>query len=205
MLLQKVKTKTDKPRSDAGLKLAFYMVSLVLAFLGGIRYERGSNPAATPVQLPADVSTPAQAKTDVSQPAEPAIPSATPQSTKPAEPQNTYITPLSPSSPTARLSVAAATSTPVRIERAIALDAPAPTPGKPVAVLAAASPVKPSGGVTILEPVQIPVKDGGRIVGYINLQKGQQITPVGVEKDKVKIKCGDSIVFVPVNSTDMPR
>jgi hypothetical protein len=96
-----------------------------------------------------------------------------------------------------------AEASPIRIEKAT-----------PVSPVAHASPAAPAAGgsamastktVTITEPVLgIPVKQDGKITGYINLVKGQQITPVSVENDQIKVKSGEnSFVYVPVKSTDM--
>jgi hypothetical protein len=201
MLLQKINHGAEKPRSGTGLKIAAYALSLFLAFLAGTRYERATQAVPDRVQPAANSSAPAETKADVPQPSDAATPSMAHESPKPAEPEMPLITPLTPSSTPSQMSAAA--STPVRIEKAIPVYNTTVASNKPAPAPASASPAKQSAGVTILEPVQIPVKDAGRIVGYINLQKGQQITPVGIEKDQIKIKCGDSIVYVPVRSTDL--
>ena len=83
---------------------------------------------------------------------------------------------------------------PAKVEQAVAVAPSAP----------AASPVKPANTVTITQPVEIPVKDdGGKITGYINLQRGQTVTPLSVDHDQIKIKSGSTFVMVPVTSTDM--
>ena len=113
--------------------------------------------------------------------------SSVPLSTPDAEPT---ITPLTPG----------VASTPMPGSSAPALVTNTPPPA------ATASPVKKANDVTITEAVQIPVKDdSGKITGYINLQKGQIITPAGVENDQIKVKIGKNIVMVPVSSTDMPH
>lgn len=113
------------------------------------------------------------------------IPSAEPSAQNPAAPA---VSATLASEPTASVAPA------IRIEKAIPV-----APATSVAVFSATQPQ----GVTILEPVEIPVKQGGKIVGYINLQRGQQVTPIAVEHDRIKIKCGANFVFVPIKATDL--
>ena len=53
--------------------------------------------------------------------------------------------------------------------------------------------------------MEIPVKnEGGKVTGYINLQKGQIVTPIGgVDHDEIRIQSGTGSVMIPVKSTDM--
>ena len=175
MLLQKVKHESDKPGSGALLKIVLYLLSLTVAYLVGY-YER-------PKTAPESVApAPVAAAPTPSTPAEDAaaVPLSTPE----------------PAVPSATPALIGAI-TPVRIEKAVAV-IPAPTPAPAV------TPAPQANQVTITEPVEIPVKDdAGKITGYINLQKGQLVTPLAVDHDQIKIKSGNSFVMVPIKSTDM--
>ena len=184
MLLKKFNEGNNKPKSAAGLKVALYIISLIIAFVGGAQYERSKIQAPTQSQAamePAAEATPSTA--DI-----PQISATRPSATPVPE------------------ASAVAVETPMRIEKAIPVT-PVATPHATSAAVAtsAASPDSRAGSVTLVEPVQIPVKQSGKIVGYINLQRGQQIVPVAVEKDQIKVKCGEEFVYVPVKSTDMTR
>lgn len=196
MLLQKVQHESDKPGSGSGLKLVFYVISLIIAFLAGQYHERSKHheevasapettmAAATPEETPVVAPTPTPV---ASQP----VVAATTPSPRPTLISETP-TPM-PSSST-------------RIERATAVErTPAATQTTASAAVPIPSPAKQAGDVTITEPVEIPVKTDGKITGYINLQKGQVITPISVEKDAIKVKSGSGFVMVPVKSTDMAR
>jgi hypothetical protein len=191
MLLHKIHNETDKPKSGGGLKIAFYLLLLVVAYFAGY-YERPKTHA------PADESVPQ------------ATLSAVPSSQAPTDDAAAAV-PLS--SPAAALSTPAAvpsatpgiigdisTATPPQVEKAVVV---APSAAPSSAPAPAAAPAKQANQVTITEPVEIPVKEGGKITGYINLQRGQVITPIAVEQDQIKIQSGTSFVMVPVKSTDM--
>ncbi|HWB58524.1 MAG TPA: hypothetical protein VG733_03490 [Chthoniobacteraceae bacterium] len=201
MLLQKVNREPQKPSSGA-LKVGIYILLLIGAYMLG-RFQ-GSSPAPAPAPVAAsDTATPTPAPMAPSEAAND-VPLATPaEAAHPSASAPLITTPL------------VASSTPVRVEKATPV-VPAPTslspgagsfPGKgPAPVpIAAASPVKQTNQVTITQAIQIPVKnDAGRITGYINLQKGQLVTPAEVDNDQIKIKTGtNSFVMVPVTSTDM--
>jgi len=192
-LLQRVNDGDGKPGSIKGPAVIFYIVSLVVAFLAGGYYERVKMPV--PTRATGDVTAEAIA---VSTPAEMATPA-----------------PIATAAPTARFSpppliTSEPSSTPVRIEKAIAVAPSTPAPAATVAAIAtpapvaASTPAKQPGSVTVTEPVtDIPVKDAGKIVGYINLQPGAQIVPLSVENGQIKFKSGDRFAYVPVKSTDM--
>lgn len=181
MLLQKVNSESEKPGSGILLKVGLYILSLIVAFMFGY-YEHSPSHSAAPAPVAVNTPPPAPAPTSAGEEAS-SVPLAA--STPEVEPT---ISPLSPS----------ASSTPMRIERGTAVSHSTPTP--------AAAPAKTANEVTVTEPVEIPVKDDtGKITGYINLQKGQLITPAGVENDQIKVKIGKNFVMVPISSTDMPH
>lgn len=189
MLLQKVNHESDKPGSRGLFIALLYILSLVAAFMLGY-YEHGK-------------THPASAENS------PDMAAAAPTPATPAdEAANVPLsTPVPASTPVSDLIGVA--STPVRIEKAVVVspvstpvtsNIPAPAP----LTSPAAPPVKQANQVTITEAVAIPVKDdSGKITGYINLQKGQLVTPVDIENDQIKIKSGKSSVMIPIKSTDM--
>ena len=184
MLLQKIHSEKEKAKSGNGLKVVFYLLSLAVAFAFG-HYEGAKDhastadttqqapPAAAPIPLP---MTPSEAADTV--------PVSTPAVVRSATPAL----------------ITMAETTPVRVEKAIAVT---PSTAPSAAPAPSADPVKPANTVTITEAVQIPVKQGNKITGYINLQKGQVVTAIEVDHDEIKIKSGESFVMVPVKSTDM--
>lgn len=179
MLLQKVNSESEKPGSGGLLKVGLYILSLIAAFLFGYYEHSPSRTAPEPVA--ASTPTPAPAPTSSGDEA-----SSVPLASTPVPETEPTVAPVLPS----------ATSTPMRIERGTAVTHSTPAP--------VVAPVKTANEVTVTEPVEIPVKDDtGKITGYINLQKGQLITPAGVENDQIKVKIGKSFVMVPVKSTDM--
>ena len=193
-MLQRVSNSNEKPGSLKGPAIIFYAISLIVAFIAGGYYERAKAPVA-PTATVAE-ATP-EALPTPQEPISPApLASATPA---------THFTPppLITSEPS---------STPVRVEKAVAV-APSPSiAASPAPVIAATPsmvastppPARQPGAVTVLETVtDIPVKDGGKIVGYINLQPGAQIVPVSVENGQIKFKSGERFAYVPVKSTDM--
>jgi hypothetical protein len=187
MLLQKVNHESDKPGSRGLFIVLLYILSLVVAFMLGY-YEHGkTHPSVAESSPDAAAATPA--------PVTAADEAAS--------------VPLSTSASTPASEMIGAAATPVRIEKAVVVSpasapasstipAPAPLTSSPV------PPVKQANQITITEPVAIPVKDdSGKITGYINLQKGQPVTPVDIENDQIKIKSGKGFVMVPIKSTDM--
>jgi hypothetical protein len=195
-LLQKVGNESHRSSSGNGLKLMIYAVSLVVAFIAGARYEHAKAPAAPdmeskvtqsmaePTPAPIAAATPSATPAAVVKAATPALITYTGDSPKPA-------------------------ATPVRVEKAIAIATPSATttmPAAPVAPVAVPIPVaKPANAVTVTEAVEIPVKQGAKVVGYINLKPGQYIVPVSVDNGQIKVKTGENFVYVPVKSTDMPQ
>lgn len=191
-VLQKVGNESYKPGSGNGLKLMIYAVSLVVAFIAGARYEHSKAPA-TDLENKVSQSVlpePTPAATTAPSPAPVAVKAATP-------PLITYDESPKPS------------ATAVRVEKAIAIATPSATttmPAAPVAPAAVPIPVaKPANAVTITEAIEIPVKQGSKVVGYINLKPGQYVIPAGVENGQIKVKTGENFVYVPVKSTDMPQ
>ncbi len=186
-LLQRVSHEPENEGSINGMKILFYILSLAVAFMAGEYRERTKSHAPAPA--PSTQETQAVAATPPPQVAVVPTPSATPAA----------VVATHSSTP----GLISSTPTPTRIERAVAVSttqAPVPVVVNPPAV-----PLKNANDVTITEPVEIPVKQDGKITGYIHLQKGQVVTPVAVEKDQIKIKSGASFVLVPIKSTDMAR
>ena len=192
-MLQKVNDGNGKSGSLKGPAIVFYLISLVVAFIAGEYFERAKAPAVTYTNTVGFVS---DATTSPSQTPAP-LATATPA-------------PTASFSPPALITSEEPSSTPVRIEKAVAV-APATvaatlkaSAAPSIAATPVATPAKQPGAVTITEAVtDIPVKQDGKITGYINLQAGQQIVPVSVENGQIKVKSGDSFVYVPVKSTDM--
>jgi len=180
-LLQRVNAGNEKPGSLKGVAIAFYFISLIVAFIAGGYYERAKAPATPATTMIETVS---------------AIP--TPAEQTPAPLATAAPVPATHFTPPALITSEEPSSTPLRIEKALAVAAPS------TAAAPATTPVKQPGAVTITEAVNdIPVKQDGKITGYINLQPGRQIVPVSVENGQIKVKSGDSFVYVPVKSTDM--
>jgi len=179
-LLQRVNEGNANGGSLKGVAVAFYLISVIVAFIIGGYYERAKAPAApvtTTVETVSAIPTPAD---QIPAPVATAAPVPATHFTPP-----TLITSTEPS------------STPVRIEKAVSV---APS----VASAPAATPVKQAGAVTVTEAVtDIPVKQDGKITGYINLQPGRQFVPGPVENGQIKMKSGDGFYYVPVKSTDM--
>ena len=184
-LLQKVNDGNGKSGSLKGPAFAFYLISLVVAFIAGGYYERAKAPVVPSTTMVETVSAIATPPEQIPEPLATVAPAPTTHFTPPV-----LITSEEPS------------ASPVRIEKAVAV---APSTAAPKASpVAAATPVKQPGAVTITEAVtDIPVKQDGKITAYLNLQPGQQIVPVSSENGQIKVKSGDSFYYVPVKSTDM--
>ena len=178
MFLQKVNTESDKPGSGALLKVVLYILSVVAAYLIGY-YQRPKAVSEAPPAPPATVSV---AQTPMAPADEAAnVPLSTPEA-------------MNTPAPVAESSAPAA---PVRVEKAVAMASATP------AAEVSQPPEKPANLVTITEPVQIPVTVDGKITGYVNLQRGQQVSYIAVDHDQVKVKTGNAFVMVPITSTDM--
>ncbi len=183
MLLQRVNDESQKPGSGGLLKVVLYVLSLVVAYFFGY-FEHSRTHPQTPASPGPEMVSVAPAPSSPADTAS-AVPLPSPAAATPSAPPEAAISPS-----------ASPSDTPVRVERGIAVVASASTVPSPAPLA--------TKGVTITEPVEIPVKDDkGKITGYINLQRGQVITPISVENDQIKIKSGKSFVFVPVSSTDM--
>jgi len=91
----------------------------------------------------------------------------------------------------------------MRIEKAVAVSKPSVSAAPAASAAPVAKPSPDVAQVTVVKAIEIPVEKEGKIVGYINLQAGQKITPAGVEKDQIKVKTGENYVYVPVKATDM--
>lgn len=193
-LLQKVGDAPDKPSSMRGAAVIFYFISLLVAFLAGIYFERLKVP---PSMEGTDKAPPSETEASET----PATGSAgmVATGTPSASPSPTAAKPFTP--PTL-ISQTESSSTPVRVEKALPVVASSPTAVVPSM---APSPAAHPGDVTVTEAIEIPVKQGDKVVGYINLRPGQQITPVSVDNGQIKVKCGENFVYVPVKSTDMPH
>jgi hypothetical protein len=196
MLLQKIHNESEKSKSGNGLKIAFYLISIGAAYLVG--YYQHPRVQPVPDGVPeATLSAPPSATTPADEAA--TVPLSTPVAIPSPTPALIGAMPQSPP--------------PVRVEKAVAItplspsQAPSvasPSVASPSAVpIPAATPEKQANQVTITEAVEIPVKQDGKITGYINLQKGQLITPVSVDHDQIKVKSGEGFVMVPIKSTDM--
>jgi hypothetical protein len=73
----------------------------------------------------------------------------------------------------------------------------------PAAPSVTAPPMTSPQTVTITEAVEVPMKHGGNLVGFINLQPGQQIKPFSMDDKQLMVRFGDNIGSVPINSTSL--
>ena len=209
MLLQKVNSESEKPGSGLLLKVVLYMLSLGAAYLCGYYQHSKSHPAPvaeTPevvasAPTPAAPGSPAEAASPV--PLASSLPSAS-SSPEALPSASVEAPPVAEGTPILIKRAEAVAPSPV-VAAASTAQSPAPLLSLPAAgAVPTPSPLKQLSSVTVTEPVQIPVKDDdGKITGYINLQKGQSITPLSVKDGQIKIKSGKSTVMVPVSSTDM--
>ncbi|MGB8352698.1 MAG: hypothetical protein WCD79_02320 [Chthoniobacteraceae bacterium] len=185
-MLQRVNDGNGKSGSLKGPAIIFYLISLVVAFIAGGYFERAKAPVVpnrVNVETVSEISTP---------------PEQTPAPLAPATPA-----PTASFKPPVLITSEGPSSTPVRIEKAVAV-APVVASVPSIAAAPVVTPAKQPGAVTLTEAVtDIPVKQDGKITGYINLQAGQQIVPVSVENGQIKVKSGDNFVYVPVKSTNM--
>ena len=197
MLLQKLNNESGQSTKPGnGLKVTFYLLSLGVAYMFGY-YQHPKTLPPAPDAMPPSTLT------------------AGPSTSTPSEEASTVPLTAPAATPSLVAALPSATpaiigdlpkSSPPRVEKALAVTplSSAPASSAPSAIpIPAAAPEKQANQVTITEPVEIPVKQDGKITGYINLQKGQLITPVSVDHDQIKIKTGSGFVMVPVKSTDM--
>jgi hypothetical protein len=129
-------------------------------------------------------------------------------SSKPANPETAYQTEPPPgAAPSAAPVVPIAVATPTPVTPAPIPVVPAPpvhvenTP--PPAPSVTAPPMTSPGTVTVTEAVEVPMKHGGSVVGFINLQPGQQIKPFSMDDKQLMIRFGDNVGSVPISSTSL--
>jgi hypothetical protein len=117
--------------------------------------------------------------------------------TEPVPAAETSATPVAP--------IAVATPTPVAAAPIPVVPAPPVNAEKtaPPAPSVTAPPMTSPGTVTVTEAVEVPMKHGGNLVGFINLQPGQQIKPFSMDDKQLMIRFGDNVGSVPISSTSL--
>jgi hypothetical protein len=180
-LLQKVDDDRDKRSSGSVFKIIFYLIILGIAFYFGESLMRQSKPESKESSsLPATAT--AQVPSQIT-----AEPSAAPV-----------------------IHSAAATPAQSPITEAVSPPAvPMPTLHDehmlPAAPSVTAAPLTFPETVTITEAIEVPMKHGGSVVGYINLQPGQQIKPYSMDDKQLMVRFGDNTGSIPINSTSLKR
>ena len=67
----------------------------------------------------------------------------------------------------------------------------------------ASAPIPMPESVIITQPVEVPMKHGGKVVGYINLQPGQQIKPFSMDDKQAMIRFGENVGSLPLSATSL--